>query len=314
MKIVTIGGGGFIGSHLAKELSAHEVIAVDSLMVNNIYADEPFGELHSRILRDRIANFAGQLIIADARNYNILSPICKAVQPDVMIHLAAIAHQGKAQKSPHTTFDHSLRTLENALDIAVNLKVKRFVYFSSSTVYGDWPESGIVDEESPCAPKGIYGSLKLAGELIVKAYSQAYRLEYTIIRPSALYGPGCVSGRVIQQFIEKASAGLNLSATGEALDFTCVDDLVRGVNLAIMSGMAANQTYNLTYGHARRVSDAAMIVAKHYGVESTVAERDQTFADRGTLCVDKARSGLGYQPAWPLETGVQKYIEWFDGF
>ena len=314
MKIVTIGGGGFIGSHLARELSGHEVVAVDSLMVNNIYADEPFGEPHSRILRDRIANFAGQLIIADARNYNILSPLCKAVQPDVMIHLAAIAHQGKAQKNPHTTFDHSLRTLENALDISVNLKVKRFVYFSSSTVYGDWPASGIVDEETPCAPKGIYGSLKLAGELIVKAYSQAYGLEYTIIRPSALYGPGCVSGRVIQQFIEKASAGFNLSATGEALDFTCVDDLARGVNLAIMSDRAVNQTYNLTYGHARRVSNAAMIVAKHYGVEFTVAERDQTFADRGTLCINKARSGFGYAPAWPLEAGVQKYIEWFDGF
>ena len=314
MKVATIGGGGFIGPHLARELAGHEVTAVDSLMVNNIYADEPFGELHSRILRDRIASFAGQLIIADARNYNILSPICKAVQPDVMIHLAAIAHQGKAQKNPHTTFDHSLRTLENALDIAVNLKVRRFVYFSSSTVYGDWPDSGIVDEETPCAPKGIYGSLKLAGELIVKAYSQAYGLEYTIIRPSALYGPGCVSGRVIQQFIEKASAGLNLSATGEALDFTCVDDLVRGVNLAVMSNRAINQTYNLTYGHARRVSNAARIVAKHYGVEFTVAVRDQTFADRGTLCINRAKRDLGYAPAWPLEAGVQKYIEWFDGF
>lgn len=314
MKILTVGGGGFIGSHLARELSAHEVIAVDSLMVNNIYAEEHFGELHSRILRDRIANFAGQLIIADARNYNILSPICKAAKPDVIIHLAAISHQGKAQKNPHTTFDHSLRTLENALDIAVNLKVKRFVYFSSSTVYGDWPESGIVNEDTPCSPKGIYGSLKLAGELLVKAYSQAYGLEYTIIRPSALYGPGCVSGRVIQQFIERASAGLNLTATGEALDFTCVDDLVRGVNLAIMSDRAINQTYNLTYGHARRVSNAAMTVAKHYGVEFKVAERDQTFADRGTLCINRAKRDLGYDPVWPLEAGVQKYIEWFDGF
>lgn len=313
MKIIMIGGGGFIGSHLARELSAHEVIAVDSLMVNNIYAEEQFGELHSRILRDRIANYAGQLIIADARNYNILSPICKAAKPDVMIHLAAIAHQGKAQKNPHTTFDHSLRTLENALDIAVNLKVKRFVYFSSSTVYGDWPESGIVDETTPCTPKGIYGSLKLAGELLVEAYSQAYGLEYTIIRPSALYGPGCVSGRVIQQFIEKASQGQPISATAEALDFTCVSDLVRGVRLAVMSPNAVNQTYNLTFGEARPVMTAARLVANHYNVPFSLVTRDETFADRGSLCVEKARKDIGYLPMFALEEGIPRYIEWFDG-
>ena len=313
MKIIMIGGGGFIGSHLAPELSAHEVIAVDSLMVNNIYAEEPFGEPHSGILRDRIANYAGRLIIADARNYNILSPICKAAKPDVMIHLAAIAHQGKAQKNPHTTFDHSLRTLENALDIAVNLNVKRFVYFSSSTVYGDWPESGIVDETAPCAPKGIYGSLKLAGELLVKAYSEAYGLEYTIIRPSALYGPGCVSGRVIQRFIEKASQGQPVSATGEALDFTYVSDLVMGVGLAVKSPNAVNQTYNLTFGEARPVMNAAMLVANHYRVPVYFVPRDETFADRGTLCVDKARKDFGYSPMFALEKGIPQYIEWFDG-
>ena len=308
-----IGGGGFIGSHLARELSGHDVIAVDSLMVNNLYADEPFGELHSLILRERIANYAGQLIIADARNYNILSPICKAAKPDVMIHLAAIAHQGKAQKNPHTTFDHSLRTLENALDIAVNLKVKRFIYFSSSTVYGDWPESGIVDEATTCAPKGIYGSLKLAGELLVRAYSQAYGLEYTIIRPSALYGPGCVSGRVIQRFIEQARNGKSLNATDERLDFTCVDDLVRGVRLAMESPEAINQIYNLTYGEARAVSVAATIVASHYGTVFDMAPRDEVFADRGTLSIEKARSDFGYSPCVRLEDGVQKYIEWYDG-
>ena len=313
MNIIIIGGAGFIGSHLAKELCIHNVTAIDALMVNNLYADDPFSDLHRRILKDREANLACRLIVADARDYTLLSPICKALAPDAMIHLAAVAHQGKAQKNPHTTFDHSLRTLENALDIAVNLKVKRFMYFSSSTVYGDWPAAGALDEEYPCAPKGIYGSLKLAGEILVKAYAQAYGLQYTIIRPSALYGAGCVSGRVIQKFIEAARAGSALHASIERLDFTHVGDLVRGVNLAMISPAAVNQTYNLTAGHARPVADAARIVAARYGVEYETAPRDETFADRGTLCIDKAKADFGYAPLMSMEHGIRNYMDWYDG-
>lgn len=314
MKIAMIGGAGFIGSHLAKELSAHEVTAIDSLMVNNLYSQEPRSELRSRILGRRIDNLACRLIIADARNYNILSPVCKVLDPNVIVHLAAISHQGKARKEPHNTFDHSMRTLENALDISLSLKVRRFVYFSSSTVYGDWPESGVVDESMECRPKGIYGSLKLAGEMLVKSYAREYGLEYTIIRPSALYGPGCVSGRVIEMFIEQAKSGEALNATDEMLDFTYVSDLVRGVRLAIESPQAANQTYNLTYGEGRPVVDAANIVARRYNSSVNFIQRDDGFANRGTLSIEKARREIGYVPGVSLEAGVPEYMRWRDGF
>lgn len=314
LKIAMIGGAGFIGSHLAKELSEHEVTAIDSLMVNNLYSQEPWGEVRSRILRERVDNLACRLIIADARNYNILSPLCKAINPDVIIHLAAISHQGKARKEPHTTFDHSMRTLENALDISLSLKIRRFVYFSSSTVYGDWPSSGVVDESMECHPKGIYSSLKLAGEMLVKSYAKEYGLEYTIIRPSALYGPGCVSGRVIEMFIEQAKSGESLNATDEMLDFTYVSDLVRGVRLAIESPLAANQTYNLTYGEGRPVIDAANLVAKRYNVNVNCIQRDDGFANRGTLSIERARSQIGYAPGVSLEAGVPEYMRWRDGF
>lgn len=315
MRIIIIGGCGFIGSHLGNALieGGHEVIAIDSLMVNNIYSGDPFGDLHKNILQKRMQGSKAEVIIADARDYNMLSPICKSRKPDAIIHLAAVAHQGKAQKTPHTTFDHSLRTLENALDIAVNLNVGRFVYFSSSTVYGDWPQSGVVDEKSPCTPKGLYGTLKYMGEILVREYMSAYRLPCTIIRPSALYGSGCVSGRVIQKFIETAMLGGDLTASDECLDFTHIDDLVAGVSLALESPNAADQTYNVTYGEGYDIYEAGLYVQKCFpdikvNRSSLV---DQQFAKRGRLSVSKAKADFNYAPSVPLEKGIHKYVQWY---
>ena len=124
------------------------------------------------------------------------------INPDIVIHLAAVSHANKSNKDPHSTFDHSLRTLENTLDFCKTNKI-HVIYLSSSMVYGNF-NSKDVDENTTCKPMGIYGTLKYSGELIVKAYNQVFDLPYTIVRPSALYGERCVSRRVGQIFIENA--------------------------------------------------------------------------------------------------------------
>ena len=113
----------------------------------------------------------------------------------------------------------------------VRNKKVHFIYFSSSMVYGDFKKN-IVSETDQLKPKGIYGSLKLAGELLVKAYKQAFNLNYTIIRPSALYGERCISRRVGQVFIENLIQKKKLVVNGsnkQRLDFTYIDDLMMGV-------------------------------------------------------------------------------------
>src|SRR5262249_31785189 len=160
------------------------------------------------------------------------------------------AHAGRSNKDPFSTFDHSLRTLENALDVARGIGTKRFVFLSSSMVYGNFMSES-VDEEHPLNPIGIYGALKLSGEKIVIAYQQVFGLPYTIIRPSALYGARCVSRRVGQVYIETALAGGTLRIDGdgaERIDFAYIDDLVAGISGAIESPEAENQIFNLTYG------------------------------------------------------------------
>ena len=209
-----------------------------SLSINNIYSVDNSEiknqKLYKLILNNRIDLLKENNIdlkIQDAREYHAVSKIYEDLNPDVIIHLAAVSHANRSNKDPHTTFDHSLRTLENTLDFARTSKT-HVIYMSSSMVYGNF-ETQEVNEDSNCKPIGIYGTLKYAGELMVKSYKQIFDLPYTIIRPSALYGERCVSRRVGQIFIENAIQGLDININGDGedkLDFTYIEDLVNGIS------------------------------------------------------------------------------------
>jgi len=128
-RVVIIGGAGFIGHHLALALSdaGAEVKVIDGLQINNIIslrttnAHLPHRDLYSKMLDERLELLQQngiELLIQDARDYHALGRLLEQIKPDVIVHAAAVAHAGQSNKDPYTTFDHSLRTLENALDYA----------------------------------------------------------------------------------------------------------------------------------------------------------------------------------------------------
>jgi nucleoside-diphosphate-sugar epimerase len=323
-RVAIIGGAGFIGHTLALALVRRglQVDVIDSLQVNNLlwFASRP--EVANRQLFMAMLNQRLDLLRAagvplhpqDARDYSALSRILDTIKPHVIVHLAAVAHAGRSNKDPYSTFDHSLRTLENALDYARTGAVEQFIFLSSSMAYGNFQQAE-VPEDHPLNPIGIYGALKVAGEKMVIAYQQVFDLPYTIIRPSALYGPRCVSRRVGQIFIESALDGLPIHVDGdgsERLDFTYIDDLVEGIGLAIETPAARNETLNLTYGSARSVRELVEILRESFpALTVEYGDRDHLMPMRGTLSIEKARRLLGYAPAYPLEAGVAKYIGWY---
>lgn len=322
--IMLVGGAGFIGHRLALALKERgaDVTVIDSLQVNNLLSfrltgtDVEHREVYIDMIQQRLDmlhNSAIPLLIQDARDYHAVCRLVEETQPDTIIHLAAVSHAGKSNKDPYSTFDHSLRTLENALD-ASRGHIKHFVYFSSSMVYGNFQSDHVV-EESPCEPLGIYGALKYSGEKIVIAYNQVFDLPYTIVRPSALYGERCVSRRVGQVFIENALKGQDITVDGDGsgrLDFTYIEDLCHGVVQMLTHEAALNQTFNLTYGEGRSVAQMLEILKEHFpDVCVKFVERDRLTPERGTLKVDKARELIGYEPSWPLEKGFPKYIDWY---
>jgi nucleoside-diphosphate-sugar epimerase len=323
-RIVLIGGAGFIGHNLALRLKAMgaDVQVIDGLQVNNLVAitsnanNLPNQRLYLRMIQDRLHLLEQAQIplhVQDARDYSALSAVLEAVKPQVIVQLAAVAHANRANKDPHSTFDHSLRTLENALDYSRS-RIEHFIFLSSSMVYGNFAE-GEVAEDTPCAPLGIYGALKFAGEKMVIAYNQVFDLPYTIVRPSALYGERCVSRRVGQVFIENALQGLDITVNGDGsdkLDFTYIGDLVNGLVKVIESERARGETFNLTYGQGRSINEMADILRSQFqNVNLVQKPRDRLMPERGTLSVEKARRLIGYAPQWPLDKGFVEYIKWY---
>jgi len=322
MKILLVGGLGFIGSNLAVRLKEknYEVHVVDSLQVNNLSQIATDFSLDLRttyveFIMHRIELLRKNNVFihqVDARDYHQLSLVVDKFKPQVLIHLAAVAHAGKSNKNPYSTFDHSLITLENSLDAARGI-CTQFIYFSSSMVYGNF-ENEQVKETDLLKPMGIYGNLKYSGELLVRAYAEVFGLPYTIIRPSALYGERCVSRRVVQQFIENALQGKSLKIEGngkEKLDFTYIDDLINGVVLTIDNDKAKDKIFNITYGESRSILEVAEIVSKEFKVKYEFVNRDKLMPKRGTLNIDKARTLLGYRPKYCIDIGVKKYIDWY---
>ena len=326
-KITLIGGAGFIGHNLALHLHSlgAEVSIIDSLQVNNLASFSATSEdsvnraLYLRILneRQRLIQAAGiPLFVQDVRNYHALCRLITDLQPQVVVQLAAVSHANKSNKDPYSTFDHSFRTLENALDASRD-QVEHFIYFSSSMVYGHFSETAVT-EESSCNPIGIYGALKYGGEKLVIAYNQVFDLPYTIVRPSALYGERCVSRRVGQIFIENALSGKDIKIAGDGsdrLDFTYIKDLVKGIELVIGKDESLNQIFNLTYGDSRSLADMAEIMKANFkNLEVNYTPKDNLTPDRGTLSIEKARSLLGFSPDFPLGKGYVDYINWYKKF
>jgi nucleoside-diphosphate-sugar epimerase len=326
-KIAITGGAGFIGHNLALKLKSFgaDVHVVDSLQVNSLgyytsgYTSNPNSELYISIINERLRLLrdAGvELHIIDLRDYHLVSHTLTRIEPETVIHLAAVSHANRSNKDPFSTFDHSMRTLENVLD-ATRGRGIHLIYFSSSMVYGNF-DGDAVKEDRVCHPMGIYGALKYGAEKLVIAYNQVFNLPYTIIRPSALYGERCVSRRVGQAFIENALVGKDLSINGDGtdgLDFTYIQDLIQGVMRCILHPGALGEIFNLTYGGARSINQMAEIVKEHFpNIQIKNNPRDGLMPERGTLNIDKAKRILGYQPEFPLDKGFVQYIEWYKEF
>lgn len=324
-KILLVGGSGFIGHNLALKLKKQGAnpIILDNLAVNNLlsFTDVEIvnKKLYNSILQNRL-DIINQnnikLIVQDARDYHAISRIYEEISPDIIIHLAAVSHANKSNKDPHTTFDHSLRTLENSLDFSRKNKT-HLIYMSSSMVYGDF-NSETVNEDKFCNPIGIYGTLKYSGELLVKSYNQVFNLPYTIIRPSALYGERCVSRRVGQIFIENAIQNKQIEINGDGndkLDFTYIEDLIDGISLCCSNEAAINQTFNLTYGLSKKINELIDILKSEFpNVNINYKEREKFMPERGTLDISKARKLIGFEPQYPIEKGYLQYINWYKKF
>ena len=313
MKILVTGGLGFIGHNVVRILESfrHKCAIIDN---KTDYGIIPKQELDYLILERLCRIQTRDIAIAD-----ISKPFDDSIfnEVDVVIHLASFPRQKVVNKNPTLGSRVMSEGLLNLLELSVKHKIKKFVYVSSSMVYGNFNRHESIegiDESSDCKPLGQYGIMKLAGEWLVQDYSRQHKLDYTIIRPSAVYGPYDVEDRVISKFMSQAMRGEELIVNGidDALDFTYVDEAAMGIALAAISEDTKNTIYNIARGKSHTLMEAAKLIVDIVGAGSiSVKSRDTAFPIRGQLNTMRARSDFGYYPTVDLASGLKEYYDWF---
>ena len=310
-KIFVIGGAGFIGHNVVKELYllGHEVVVYDSFA--NYFPETRSEYIDNLKIRLEEIEGKAKIIRGEINNFALLLKSLKEFKPEVIIHLANIPVSSASNRFSKEAIQVNLNGTVNIIEAMRSIEsVKRLVYASSSYVYGDFQYEP-VDEEHSLSPIDVYGATKVASEFLIRGIGKRFNLEYVIVRPSAVYGPTGSNGAVSQMFVENAILGkpLKLINAGAArLDFTYVTDTAQGIVLAAISPAAANQIFNITRGEGRSLKEFTEILKK-YVPDLKIVEGTQTepVPKRGSLHISKARKILGYEPKYSLEDGIREY-------
>lgn len=317
-KVMITGGAGLIGSRIVQELTQAGIksVLLDAHVRYFSYLDEN-ADLYQLYLQKRYASIRNNpnvtLERGDTRNKEHLRRVILTHKPTHIIHLAALPIATMSNLFTEEAIDGTLGGTINLLEIIRDVDfVKRFVYASSSMIYGDF-QYAPADEEHPRNPKGIYGGSKYCGEIMTQVYGERFNIEFAIVRPSAVYGPTDVNRRVSQIFVENALQGKPLVMKGgdsTLLDFTYTSDIAHGFVLAALKEAGRNEVFNITRGEGRSLREMADIISELIpNVEVIEDKRDTSMPMRGALGIDKARRLLGYEPQYSLEQGLVEYVE-----
>ncbi len=314
MKILVTGGKGFIGSKIVEMLSVdHNVTVVDNNDTYDIMTQAQLSDLYQWRMRNwNLKNV--QVIDGDVLD-RLVCLKAFSHNPDIVIHLATYPRAKIVDNDPILGIPKVINTTTNLLWHAEKWNIRKFVYVSSSMVYGDFVDG--MKEDGKTKPKNIYGEAKLTGERLVKLFSKRDGLNYNIIRPSGVYGPGDMPDRVVSKFFDKAmnNEAITLHNGENKVDFTYRRDAARGIIMAALSPVS-NVSFNITAGNATSLKTLAEKIITMTGSESEIEDTGNhtLYPMRGTLDISRAKDLLGYQPEFTLDEGLASYYDWLKNY
>jgi len=313
MKIMILGGHGFIGHNLAHNLKqrSHQVSIVDCHHTYGEYLPWEYDPL----LSQRLAYIGDhQSFIGSVTDKPFMESVYDQVRPDVVVDLATYPNAKMVKKNILDATENMIAATALALDLCVQYKVQRFVLASSSMVYGDFDAIGAVpDEHSQCNPLTLYGSYKLQCERMCRIWNHEHHLEYVLLRPSALYGVRDTVVRVISKMTVGALRDKKIVVNGpdNRLDFSYVTDVADAFAEASTNAACANQIFNCTRGQGRKIIEAAELIRARIPCQIVAAEHDSFYPNRDTLNSDRLRSITPWNPQVDIEQGINLYLDWF---
>ena len=301
-KVLITGGAGFVGSNLAKALLniGHEVIIIDN-----------FSSGHMSLVDKR------SKIISGSINDDSKLKDCFSHKPDFVFHLAALFANQNSVDHPSRDLEVNGMGMIKVLEYSQKTKVKKFVYTSSSCVYGNGELMS--EKDKIFAPDTPYAITKLLGEQYCEFWSRHHGLNVNIVRLFNTYGPGEFPGQyrnVIPNFIKLAAQGKPLPITGtgnETRDFTFIDDTVQGLCAILESEIKNGEIFNIATGEQTTIQLIATLINNYMknnaGIEY-FPRRNWDHVTQRCASVTKAREILDFHSKVSIEDGIEATCEW----
>ncbi|BCU80268.1 epimerase [Polycladomyces abyssicola] len=314
MKVLVTGGAGFIGAALCARLLSQDeteaICAVDNL---DAYYDPA---IKRKRLEGLMTDPRFSWVRADIRDREAMQDVMKRQAWDAVVHLAAIPGVRPSLENPALYADVDVTGTVTVLQEAARVNVRRFVFASSSSVYGEQPFRPLKEEDIRETPESPYAAAKWAGEAFARTFQRLYGMAVTSLRFFTVYGPSQRPDMAIHRFATLLAAGepLPVYQPDSCRDYTYIDDVVDGVIRSLTSPSEETyRVYNIGSGRPIRLMEMVETLGRTMGVVPKIrmlgaqtGDVSHTWAD-----ISRAKRELGYEPSVSFEEGIRRFVDWF---
>jgi UDP-glucose 4-epimerase len=307
-RVMVVGGAGFIGSHVVDELTKEDV---KEIIVYDNFCRGTIDNLKEALKDPRVRIYE---VGGDVCQTDILDSAMKGI--DYVFHLAALWLL-QCYEYPRAAFDVNIRGTFNVLEACMNNRIKKLIYSSSASVYGDAIEIPM-REEHPFNNRTFYGATKIAGEQMCRAFYHRYGLNYVGLRYMNVYGPrqdykGAYIA-VIMKILDRLDQGLSPIVYGDgsqAYDFIYVGDTAQA-NVCALKGNTSDEFYNIGMGVQTSIKELCeqILRIKRSDLKIQYEPAGQTFVTNRIGSIEKAKRDLGFDAKVELQEGLRKLMEW----
>lgn len=310
MNILVTGGAGFIGSHVVRRLAAdgHTVTVLDDF---NDFYDVAIKQANVQGFPENV-----RVVRGDIRDAHSVAGAFRGQAYDVVIHLAARAGVRPSITQPRLYLDTNITGTFHVLEAARETGVKKFLFASSSSVYGLAKESPFREDMPLPQTLSPYAATKLAGEHLCGNYANLHGLQMVCLRFFTVYGPGQRPDLAIHKFTDAIYRGKPVPKFGDGStrrDYTYIDDIVEGVMGAMAYDAKKFDIFNLGESETTTLNDLIAALEKALGKKAVIEQHPFQPGDMPMTCADitKARALLGYSPKTKISEGIPKFVEWY---